>query len=105
MRPDLAGGPVGHEVFVERYALSASRERARSPFNDALFISRHFPDRILVVGRHNRIEVAADNTATVTEVTDAERRRILVEKLGLSSEIVGRIPPDEIEPGGSEQLI
>lgn len=50
-RLELKRGPVDHGVFLAQYALSALRHRNRSPFNDALFVGRHFPDRIVNVGR------------------------------------------------------
>jgi len=69
MRPNLELGPVDHAFFLKHYALSALRDRQRSPFNDALFISRHFPDAIIVVGRGNRTEISADNEVTMTQIT------------------------------------
>jgi arylamine N-acetyltransferase len=95
MRPDLERGPVDHRAFVTQYALSAQRGRRRSPFNDALFIGRHFPHRIVIVGRSNRTEISADNAVSKREITLAERMRILVEELGISAEIAEMIPPDE----------
>jgi arylamine N-acetyltransferase len=94
-RLDLKRGPVDHDVFLERYALSALRDRRRSPFNDALFIGRHFSDRILNVGRCTRTEISADNVARKREITLAERAQILVDEFGVSAEIVEAIPPDE----------
>lgn len=88
MRPDLELGPVDHQYFLAQYELSASRERNRSPFNEALFAGRHFPDSILLVARTNRIEVR-------TEVSIPERTRILIEELGISEEAANTVPPDE----------
>jgi arylamine N-acetyltransferase len=94
-RLDLKRGPVDHDVFLVQYALSALRDRRRSPFNDALFIGRHFSDRILNVGRRTRTEISADNVAKKREITLAERAQILVDEFGISAEIVNAIPPDE----------
>ena len=94
-RLDLKRGPVDHNVFLAQYALSALRDRRRSPFNDALFIGRHFPDRILNIGRRTRTEVSTDNVAKRSEITLAERAQILVDEFGVSAEIVQAIPPDE----------
>lgn len=94
-RLDLKHGPVDHGVFLAQYALSALRDRRRSPFNEALFIGRHFPDRILNLGRNTRTEISADNVATKREITLVERAQILVDELGVSAEIVKAIPPDE----------
>ena len=97
MRPDLKKGAVDHDYFLAQYASSASKERRRSPFNEALFIGRHFPEKIIIVSRNNRTEVSADNTVAKSHVGDAERSRILVEELGISALIVSDIPPDEPE--------
>jgi arylamine N-acetyltransferase len=94
-RLDLKRGPVDHDVFLAQYALSALRDRRRSPFNDALFIGRHFSDSILNVGRRTRTEISADNVVKKREITLAERAQILVEEFGISAEIVKAIPPDE----------
>ncbi len=75
--------------------LSALRDRRRSPFNDALFIGRHFSDRILNVGRRTRTEISADNVARKREITLAERAQILADEFGVSAEIIKTIPPDE----------
>jgi len=95
MRPDLKLGAVTHSYFLAQYALSALRDRRRSPFNEAIFIARHFPRSIVVISRNNRTDVSADNVATRREITFAERARILVEELGISEEAVMTIPPDE----------
>jgi arylamine N-acetyltransferase len=95
MRLDLPHGRVDHGAFLAQYALSALRDRKRSPFNEALFIGRHFPDRILNVGRNTRTEISAANIVTKREITVAERTQILVEEFGISAEIVKAIPPDE----------
>lgn len=95
MCPDLENGPVDHGYFLTHYAMSASREHRRSPFNEALFISRHFPDSILIVGRGSRIKILSDNTVTKAEITEAERNRVLIEELGISEEAADAIPPDE----------
>ena len=95
MRPDLKRGPVDQGVFITQYALSASRDRRRSPFNEALFIGRHFPHRLLTVSRNTRTEVSTDNMVARREITIAERAQILVDEFGISAEIVEAIPPDE----------
>jgi arylamine N-acetyltransferase len=94
-RLDLKRGPVTHDVFLAQYALSARRDRRRSPFNDALFIGRHFSNRILNVGRCTRTEISGDNVAKRREITLAERAQILVDEFGISAQIVRAIPPDE----------
>jgi arylamine N-acetyltransferase len=93
-RPEPEHDPVDHAFFLERY----DRTIRISPFNDSLFICRRFPDLILTLGRKNKITVAADGTMTTTEITDDGRKRVLVEELEISEEIVGTLPPDV--PGG-----
>jgi arylamine N-acetyltransferase len=94
-RLELKRGPVHHAVFLAQYALSALRDRKRSPFNDALFVGRHFPERILNLGRTTLTEVSADNLVSRRQVGIAERTEILIEIFGISPEVVARIPPDE----------
>lgn len=94
-RLDLKRGPVDNDVFVAQYALSALRDRKRSPFNDALFIGRHVPGRIVNVGRLTRTEISSDNVAQKREITLAERAQILIDEFGVSAQIVKAIPPDE----------
>jgi hypothetical protein len=97
-RLDLQRGPVDHGTFLTQYALSALRDRRRSPFNEALFIGRHFPNRILNVGRNTRTDISNDNVIAKREISPAERVRIFVDECGLSAEIVEKIPPDEESP-------
>ena len=80
-RLDLKHGSVGHDVFLAQYALSALRDRRCSPFNDTVFIGRHFRDRILNVDRCTRTEISADNVAKKREITLAERAQILVDEI------------------------
>lgn len=96
-RLDLQRGRVDHGVFLAQYALSALRDRKRSPFNDALFIGRHFSNRILNLGRCTRTEISADNIVQKREITLAEQAQILVEEFGVSAEIVQEVPPDDPE--------
>jgi len=88
--------PVDNDFFLTQYERSTSN--SRSPFNESLYISRHFSDSILTLGRKNKITVASDNTVTTIEVTDDERRRVLIEEFGISEDTVNALPPDV--PGG-----
>ena len=73
MRPDLARGPVDHAYFLAQYELSAARDRRRSPFNEGLFVGRHFRGSTLIVSRSARIVVSSDNVATKSEISLKER--------------------------------
>ncbi len=89
-RPELEHDPVDHAFFLARYDWT----KKVGFFNDVLLICRHFPDRILTIGRQNKIVVAADGTVTKTRITDGERKAALIEEFGLSQEIVEALPPD-----------
>lgn len=97
-RPGPAYDPVDHEFCLVQYEHS----KKVSPFNHALFASARSPDKIVTVGRSNRVVVHADASVTQTPVSDAERKRALVEDLGFSEEMVEKIPPDE---EGSETFV
>ena len=84
--------PVDHAFFLEAY--DRTKSKGFDLFNHALYICRRFPDFIVTVGRKNKLVVAADNTITKTEIGDAERRRVLVEELGISEEMAEALPPD-----------
>jgi hypothetical protein len=82
--------PVDDAFFLAR----TDRTRAVGFFNDALFITRHFPESILTIGRKSKFRVAAGGTLTKTQVSEAERRTALIEKFDLSEEIVQALPHD-----------
>ena len=88
--------PVDHAFFLAGYERSKSREL--SPFNESLYICRHFRESILTIGRKNKITIAADGAMNKSEITDTERKRMLVDEFSLSEEIVEALPPDV--PGG-----
>lgn len=96
IRTEPEHDPVDHAFFLEAY--DRTKSKGRDLFNYALFICRRFPDSIVTIGRKNKITVTADNTVTKTEINDVERRRVLVEELGISEEIAEALPPDV--PGG-----
>ncbi len=84
--------PVDHAFFRSGYEQSFTL----SPFNDVLYTCGRFPESIVTVARMNKMVVDSDGTLTTIEVTDLERRRILVEELGFSEQIVEALPPDVV---------
>ena len=78
---------VSHDHYLARYG--ASRESG--PFNDVLHARRHFVDHVVTIRGDTRYERHADGVRA-TPLDD--RRRVLVEEMGLSPEIVERIPRD-----------
>lgn len=89
-RPEPEYDPVDHDFWLARY----DRTKKVGFFNDALFICRHFSRSILTVGRMNKICVAADGSLTKTQLTEAGRKAVLIQELGLSEAIVERLPAD-----------
>jgi hypothetical protein len=86
--------PAEHDPSITLSSLIADRTRAVWFFHDALFITRHFRDSILTIGRKSKFRVAADGTLTKTEVGEVERRTVLIDEFGLSEEIVQALPHD-----------
>jgi N-hydroxyarylamine O-acetyltransferase len=87
--------PVDHGSFLKYYALSATSDRLRSRFNDALYICRRYSDSISIVGRMNCFRITADNIVTKIKIDDTERLRILIEEFGISEEAAHALPPDD----------
>jgi arylamine N-acetyltransferase len=89
-RTEPENDTVDHAFFVDAY----ERSKRSSPFNDALYFCCRRPTSILALFRSLRIDIALDNTVTQSEVADDERKRILVEEVGISEEAVDALPPD-----------
>ena len=96
-RTESEHDPVDHAFFLDKH------EKAKdvSVFNDTLFISCRNPGSIVTLGREMSM-VTADNTLLKTEISNAERRRILIEEFGISEEVAEALPPDV--PGGFAML-
>lgn len=84
---------ASHAFFLSRY----ERTKQVSPFNQVLYITRHFPNSILALGGMTKFAVSADGSMAATEIDAAERMRILVEELGISEEIARKLPDDVAE--------
>jgi N-hydroxyarylamine O-acetyltransferase len=91
-RTEPGNDPVDHDFFLAGY----ERSTARGIFNAALLICRRHTDRIDTLGRRKRITVTPDGPSTVTGIGRSERKRILVEEMGLSEAIVDALPADEV---------
>jgi len=90
-RPSSEFDRVDHAFFVNGYEQS----KHSGPFNRAVRVSRRYPDSIVTIHRDELTTIAADGSVTKTVLSLAERRRALIERLGFSEQIVGRIPDDE----------
>ena len=81
---------VDHGFFLARY----DRTRRVGLFNDCLIACCRSPDSIVTVGRMNKFTVSPDNSLHKVQLDAVERKRVLIEELGLSEQIVETLPPD-----------
>ncbi|MHC5009199.1 MAG: arylamine N-acetyltransferase family protein [Planctomycetota bacterium] len=86
--------PVDHRFFLDGY----ERSRTSSPFNRTVYICRRSAGSIVSLARRRLITVAADDTATVNEIAEAQRKEVLVGVFGISREIAATLPPDDPDP-------
>jgi arylamine N-acetyltransferase len=87
-RLERIGAPVSE--FHDRYELS----RARSGFNDFLYIRRNTHSTVIGAMAERRIEIAGRGDVNERTIAGEERVRFLVEEAGLSEEISRRLPAD-----------
>ena len=83
-----------HEDFQERY----EQTRGWSPFNFELSARLNKKDRVVGIGFGKAVTLLPDGTEAAHPVTNAERRRLLIEEIGMSEEIVDRLPADMPTP-------
>jgi arylamine N-acetyltransferase len=95
----------GLECRLESFGLSAAdyqqryeQTRGWSPFNYQVAARRNKTDRVVGLGLGKAVVLKADGTVDSRPVSDAERRKILVEEIGLSEEIVSQLPADRPTP-------
>jgi arylamine N-acetyltransferase len=89
-RTDRELDPVDQRFFAARNVEFASV----GLFNQALYIARRWPDHMLTLGRQNKISVSDREEQLTEAVPDTERKRVLVEEMGVSEEIAEALPPD-----------
>lgn len=90
----LEGFGYTHEDYAQRYELT----RAWSPFNYELCVRLNRGDRVIGAGFGKAASLGADGSVVSQPVSDAERRRLLIEDIGLSEEIVSQLPADAPTP-------
>jgi N-hydroxyarylamine O-acetyltransferase len=88
------------DEFAERY----ERTRGWSPFNYEICARRNLGDEVRGIAFGHAVIFRKDGSVFREPVDAAERRRILVEDLGLSEEIVDKIPDDTPTPPPPESL-
>ncbi len=86
--------PCSYEYFVERY----EKTKEFSLFNGMLYVRRNVDDGILTYGRGNLVRVTAQGDLSAEPVDPRDVPRLLIERLGVSEEIVAQIPADEGGP-------
>lgn len=106
--------PEGFECRLDRFPAtetefrdSYERTRAWSPFNYELAVRINRGERVLGVAFGHSVSFHADGTVTKTQLTSSERRRLLLEDVGIAESLVMRLPDDvpTPPPPGSETAL
>ncbi|MEM8564662.1 MAG: hypothetical protein AAGF57_20645, partial [Pseudomonadota bacterium] len=66
-----------------------------SLFNAVLYVRRNHEGGIRTVGRGNLIHIDLEGNMTGESIAEPELSELLVEQMGLSEEIVSRLPADD----------
>jgi len=95
----------GFECRLERFGATAEdfqemyeRTRGWSPFNYEANARTNRGDEVVGVAFGDAVTLRVDGSVEQTPVTRAERDRVLIEKVGLSEEIVAQLPADVETP-------
>lgn len=97
--------PEGFECRLEHFGAPATeyaeryeKTRGWSPFNFEVNARLNRPDGVAGLAFGNQVTLAQDGTTKVEPIGDADRRRLLVERLGMSEEIIAQLPEDTRTP-------
>ncbi len=82
------------EEYQQRY----EQTRAWSPFNYQLASRLNTADSTIGTAAGKWVELDAKGQAKQEDIDDQQRKRILVERIGMSEEIVEKLPPDRPTP-------
>lgn len=85
---------ASHLDYLERY----ERTRVWSPFNYQVSARVNWGDRVTGIALGQAVTLEPDGSAQLRPVSQAERRRVLIEEIGLSEEIAGQLPEDVPTP-------
>jgi N-hydroxyarylamine O-acetyltransferase len=77
---------------------SYSRTRGWSPFNYELSVRVNRGDKVIGVASGHSISLLPDGSVTRTPFTPVERRRFLIEDIGISEALVANLPDDVPTP-------
>jgi N-hydroxyarylamine O-acetyltransferase len=86
--------PATEMDFKESYA----RTRGWSPFNYELSVRVNRGDKVIGVASGHSISLLADGSVTRTPLTPDERRRLLIEDIGITEALVVQLPDDVPTP-------
>jgi len=85
---------AAREDYEQRY----EQTRPWSPFNFELSARLNKKDHVVGAGFGKKVVLNSDGTAESHPISDAERRKLLIEEIGLSEEIVSQLPADRPTP-------
>lgn len=95
----------GFECRLERFGATAEdfremyeRTRGWSPFNYEANARKNRGEEVVGVAFGDAVTLRADGSVEQVPVTHAERDRVLIEKVGMSEEIVAQLPEDVETP-------
>jgi N-hydroxyarylamine O-acetyltransferase len=80
--------------YQQRY----EQTRPWSPFNFELAARLNKKDHVIGAGFGKKVVLKSDGSVESHPISDAERRKLLVEEIGMSEEIVSRLPADRPTP-------
>ena len=86
--------PATETDFTDSYA----RTRGWSPFNYELSVRVNRCDKVIGVASGHSISLLADGSVTRTPLTPDERRRFLIEDVGITEALVMQLPDDVPTP-------
>ncbi len=97
--------PEGFECRIDRFPATETdfcdayeRTRGWSPFNYELSVRANRGDTVLGVAFGHSVSIQADGAVTKTPLTAPERRRLLIEDVGINEAVVMELPDDAPTP-------
>ncbi len=93
--------PEGFECRLERFGATGpefhefhQKTRGWSPFNYEVYARANRGDRVVGLAFGKAVRFDSDGSVDQHPTSDADRRRILIEEIGISEELVERLPED-----------
>jgi hypothetical protein len=86
--------PATETDFIDSFA----RTRGWSPFNYELSVRVNRGDRVIGVASGHSITLLTDGSVIRTPFTPDERRRLLIEDVGITEALVMQLPDDVATP-------